>query len=201
MSRTKSPPMDIVRLEDKESKLKSFIAQFLRESCATGSLDRNRVLLVVVRSLESPAAKAVASLAGEGTLDIPVRAIVAIVGKGELDGAPQGTTAFFSGQTVRVARDPRLLDAHEQIVLGPATSWIGDCMRRDPMKRDAYECFAADCAETARWALISFERLWQVSQPVESRPVGAVQQVAAIAECAPIVQPETTDDPAMTTVR
>ena len=201
MSRTKSPPMDIVRLEDKESKLKSFIAQFVQDGCATGSPDRNRVLLVVVRSFESPAARAIASLAEEGALDLPVRAIVAIVGKGELDGTPQGASAFFAGQTVRLARDARLLDAHEQIVLGPVTSWIGDCMRRDPMKRDAYECFAADCAGTARWAQISFERLWQACVPVEGRPLATVEPQPAITERAPVLHPETAEDPTTTTAR
>lgn len=198
MSRTKSPHMDIVRLEDKESKLKSFISQFLQDNRTAVSSDRNSVLLLIVRSLESPAAKAVAALAEDGTLDLPVRAIVAVVGKAELDGPSEGAAAFFAGQTVRAARDPRLLDAHEQIVLGPATSWVGDCMRRDPMKRDAYECYAADCSETARWARISFERLWQASVPVEGRRM-AVDSVAPTVEACPAVVPvETPEDPATT---
>ena len=39
-------------------------------------------------------------------------------------------------------------------------------MRRDPMKRDAYECFAADCAKTAGWARTSHERLWNHCEPM-----------------------------------
>jgi hypothetical protein len=35
------------------------------------------------------------------------------------------------------ARHPRLVEAHEQLVLGPETCWIGDCMQRDPAKCDA----------------------------------------------------------------
>ena len=198
MSRTKSPHIDMVRLEDKESKLKSFIAQFLNEARPVGSPTDNTVLLLVVRSLESPAAKAVAALAADGTLDLPVRAIVSVGTKAEIGSASEGTSAFFAGQTMRLARDPRLLDAHEQIVLGPATSWVGDCMRRDPMKRDAYECFAADCSETARWARISFERLWNASLPVEGRTLPLADAVPALEAFAAAVAAESAEDPTTT---
>lgn len=199
MSRTKSPHIDIVRLEDKENKLKCFVAQFMREASPASSLAENRVLLLIVRSLESPAAKAVAALAEEGTLDVPVRAIVAIAAKSGHGNVVEGPAAFFAGQSVRLARDPRLLDAHEQIVLGPATSWIGDCMRRDPMKRDAYECFASDCSETARWARISFERLWQASIPIEGRPLPVMPTAAVLEACAGVVAAESGEDPTTTT--
>ena len=56
---------------------------------------------------------------------------------------------------VRWARKPRLIEAHEQLVLGPQTCWIGDSMRREPAKCDAYETYIDDCAETAgirRWS-------------------------------------------------
>jgi len=69
---------------------------------------------------------------------------------------------------IRWACNPRLLDAHEELVVGPLTSWTGDCMRRDPNKRDAYESFNSGCAEAAGWARISFDRLWQASEPLLS---------------------------------
>lgn len=199
MSRTNAPHIDIVRLEDKESKLKSFITSFVQESKAAGAPARDQVLLLVVRSLDSPAAKAVAALAADGILDLPVRAVVALMAKSELDAASDGARAFFASQTVRAARDPRLLDAHEQIVLGSAASWVGDCMRRDPVKRDAYECYAADCGRTARWARISFERLWQASAPFEFSRASAVATADMIEPCPAVVAGETIEDPATTT--
>ena len=50
---------------------------------------------------------------------------------------------------VRWARKPRLIEAHEQLVLGPETCWIGDSMRREPSKCDAYETFVDACQATA----------------------------------------------------
>jgi hypothetical protein len=57
---------------------------------------------------------------------------------------------------VRWARDPRLIEAHEQLVLGAQTCWIGDSMRRDPTKCDAFESYVEGCGEAAGCALVSF---------------------------------------------
>jgi hypothetical protein len=66
----------------------------------------------------------------------------------------------------RWARHPRLIEAHEQLVLGPETCWIGDCMRRDPSRCDAYENYVEGCGEAAGCAIVSFERLWFASEPL-----------------------------------
>ena len=92
---------------------------------------------------------------------------------------------------VRWARDPRLIEVHEQLVLGPRTCWTGDSMRRDPAKCDALETFIDDCAESAGTATASFERLWTASEPLpwsppvvrDVEPAGRVR-AADIATCA-----------------
>ncbi len=181
MSRKIAPFIDIVRLEDKETKLKSFIRTVVEQAaahCETGG--ESHAVLLIARSIESPVAKAVAALVREGTITVPVKAILALLPRQEVEGDAVGDTlaALVGAQGGRVIRDARLFDAHEQIVLGPAASWIGDCMRRDPMKRDAYECFAADCSKTAGWARTSFERLWNIC---EALPEELGQPVAAVA--------------------
>ena len=70
---------------------------------------------------------------------------------------------------IRWARDLRLLEAHEQLVIGSATSWTGDCMRREPMSRDACEIYAPGCTESAQRAALFFERIWQASEPIFER--------------------------------
>jgi hypothetical protein len=67
---------------------------------------------------------------------------------------------------VRCARHPRLIEAHEQLVLGPQACWIGDSMRRDPTKCDAFESYVEGCGEAAGCALVSFERLWVACEPL-----------------------------------
>ena len=179
MSPTNAPHIDIVRSEDKETKLKTFIKTFIDEAATkSGPAAGPQVLLLVLRSLDSPVAKAVTALVNEHVLDIPIKAIFAMIERADLETAGGDASPFSSGNAMRLSRDMRLLDVHEQLVLGPTTSWIGDCMRRDPRKRDAYECFAADCANTARWATISFDRLWDKSQTIGAAGPGISPIVA-----------------------
>jgi hypothetical protein len=77
---------------------------------------------------------------------------------------------FSMPSECRLARDPRLLAAHEQLSLSATYTWVGDCMRREPGKRDALEHYAANCAKTAAHAARSFENLWRATLPVYSVP-------------------------------
>lgn len=185
MSRKIGPFIDIVRLEDKEAKLKTFIRTVVKQS--TSSVPSDQVVLLIARSVESPVARAVAALVREGTITVPVKSILALVPRENADaGIGDTLSALVGASSARVVRDVRLFDAHEQLVLGPASSWIGDCMRRDPTKRDAYECFAADCSKTAGWARTSFERLWAVCEPLpeDSALASTIADVACIAAVA-----------------
>lgn len=64
----------------------------------------------------------------------------------------------------RFALNPRLLEAHEQLVVGQ-TVWFGDCMRRDPSKRDAFSQEKVGCSVTSSFAALSFEKLWALGTP------------------------------------
>jgi hypothetical protein len=84
-----------------------------------------------------------------------IRAIVVLS-----EGANEQVTELLGSSPTRQGCDPRLLDAHEQLAFGDRVAWIGDCMRREPAKRDAYEIYSPECAETAALARRSFERVW-----------------------------------------
>ena len=117
--------------------------------------------------MESPVVKAIAAQAAEiVAAGYSVRMIVA---QTDADAMPRGwalSDAVEVDCEVRWARKPRLIEAHEQLVLGPQTCWIGDSMRREPAKCDAYETYIDDCPKTAASAMVSFERLWQTSEPL-----------------------------------
>lgn len=202
MSRKNAPFIDIVRLEDKETKLKSFIRTVVEQSAArfAASHDSDAIFLIA-RSIESPVAKAVAALVREGTITLPVKVILALVPRqdAETEGVGETLSALTGTIGGRVVRDTRLFDAHEQLVLGAAASWVGDCMRRDPMKRDAFECYAADCSQTASWARTAFDRLWNICEPM---PDVVFQPALAQADAACIPQVAADDantDPARST--
>jgi hypothetical protein len=156
--------MSVIKRGEKEQKLGGFLrTHFACEALAAKSHE----VLLIARSFESPVAKALAGHAAQiAATRRPVRMILARADRGEM---PVGWPLADGVQVdceIRWARNPRLLEAHEQLVLSSATCWIGDSMRRDPAKCDAYETFAESNSEAATAARVSFERLWAVSQPL-----------------------------------
>ncbi|MBS0242054.1 MAG: hypothetical protein JSS20_07740 [Proteobacteria bacterium] len=85
-----------------------------------------------------------------------------------------------------------MLDAHEQLIVGDRGVWFGDCMRRDPMKRDSFGLELADDRHANRGGRFTFAELWRGAQSIYRNPVLAsvvvTQQSAAIH---PGVLPET----------
>jgi hypothetical protein len=147
------------------------IARFIRQYLDMAAHDGPQAVLLVARSDESPVARALKDAAVEiASRGIGVRMIVA---SAESAKELWPTTAGRHAREIRVARNPRLLDAHEQLVLGQRATWYGDSLRRDPLKRDAFESYMADDAAAAGRARSTFERLWQATEPLHVRQLGA----------------------------
>jgi len=141
----------------------------------------------VVRSLESPALRAVAGLSAEiAATGRSLRTLVVLPDVASETAAALPLDLGSLDANFRQARNPRLIDAHEQLVLAPAAIWIGDCMRRDPQKRDAFELFDPTGA-TALWAARCFDRLWErgepldVVRPLDAPSIDSISQAAATA--------------------
>jgi hypothetical protein len=174
--------MTMTRRGEKEARLGAFIAGGLRALAGSGQTcgpqmaePVGRAILVIARSVQSPVVKAVAAFARDiAAAGCPVRLILA-----KAEGAGL-SDAFIAVQTagldceVRAVRNPRLIEAHEQLVLGGRACWIGDTMRRDPAICDAYESFADDAPKLAAAARLTFERLWS-----DGEPLGALPPMAA----------------------
>ena len=161
---TKSPPrMQVVKCDDKKEKLIAFIEEHLDRRASAGDYAGQDEIQVVALSVFSPVVEALKAVTGRPELqNVKIKLIVADT---SADSLLQQLSSF-KAISARWAKNIRLLDAHEQLVLSSSCSWTGDCMRREPAKRDAYECFADDCLDTGRWARISFERLWAISLPL-----------------------------------
>lgn len=153
-----------VTQEQKEARLKDFIGHHV-----ASTRDNNPGFPIAYRllvlSIESPAARAVSALAADiSAAGIKVEAVLACPSR-------SGT---IESADCRFVNDLRLLDAHEQLVLDHRTVWTGDCMRRDPLRRDAYEQFSNDCQETAAHAARSFAHIWRAAGPSGSLAEGRV---------------------------
>lgn len=154
--------------EGREQRIERFIGRYL-EGTDDGRLE---AVLMVARSNESPVARALIATAA----DLSARGLRAriILANDDvpLEAGSNRSAVDALVREVRAIRDPRLLDGHEQLVLGERFVWFGDSMRRDPLQRDAYESFSADDRTAARLVRGVFERLWQLTLPLRPETSG-----------------------------
>jgi hypothetical protein len=181
--------MSVTRRGEKELRLGAFIARGLDGIAAPAHHAEpppaQHAVLVIARSVQSPVVKSVGSLAREiATAGCAVRIILA---RSERSGPVDIPIAMQTATLcqVRLARNPRLIEAHEQLVIGARICWTGDTMRRDPATCDAYESFVEDCPEIAAAAASTFERLWGDAEPLS----GPLPAAAALGTPKAIVSP------------
>ena len=72
------------------------------------------------------------------------------------------------GSHVRWAKNPRLMDAHEQAVYGPELCWTGDAVRREADKRNRLVLFE-EAPDALRRGAHAFKALWAAADPVPAR--------------------------------
>jgi len=165
---------------EKVAKISQFIAGDLETRTLHG-MQAPGTYLLLARSPNSPVAQALRANAQKlAAANVSIRAIFCEV----VPVASGNETMPFGLAELRLARDPRLLAAHEQLVLSPDCAWIGDCMRREPTKRDTYERFAENAPDVATLAARSFERLWRNAVPLRSlpqMPAGLASHISGIA--------------------
>ena len=175
--KTPPPLPSVVKREDKMETLRTFISAFwLMPRLDMASTQ----ITLIARSAESPVARALVALGPDiARRSLSVRAIFGHI---EPEKTPAGWSVsgpqIAFERDLRWAKNPRLADAHEQLVLGPNTCWIGDCLRRDPSRRDAYEQFVNADMRTASYMTTSFERLWAASVPLVVRAASGGASVA-----------------------
>lgn len=190
MTNLPNPRIGVVKCEDKELKLVEFIQASAERAVSSGE---PRVVLGIARSPDSPMARAIArALPVASAQNTTLRVVLTTLSASDDGAAPNAILAH----DVRIIRDARLLDAHELLVLDATTSWIGDCLRRDPARRDAYEWYAPDCPATARAARISFERIWAKAEPTGPvrREHGAGGGIPARGDATPDIGPQSAVD-------
>lgn len=162
-----TPPSDIqvVKKEEKEAKLGEFITRSLERRDGKG-LSGSPAMTVVARSTESPVMRSLAHhAAGLRELGFDVRVIISALDLAATDLTADGYDFSYASGGVRLLSDARLYEAHEQLTIDGTSVWIGDCMRREAAKRDAYERYSEDCGETQTFAATAFDNLWRFSSP------------------------------------
>lgn len=167
--RIASPPLLMMATRtDKEARLKDFISEGLARR-PEGSASTEPIT-IVVRNPDSPAARAAFAALSERDLGVGVRVIF---GETNVDDPMAASLLDIICGEFRILGDPRFGAAHEQLVVGTHV-WTGDCLRRDPNKRDAFEVYYPDDAASRLFAAGSFEKLWAAARPVKPIRADAV---------------------------
>jgi hypothetical protein len=172
----------------RQSELRRHLQMMSRcvEAAKTGSS-----LTMILRSAASDPAKALIGMKG-ALQRVGARAKVILARIDPEDDLRQLFTCLSelapqqpAQELIRWARNPRLLDAHEQVIYGDALCWSGDAMRRDADKRNALAMFEEDAPEPVRFGRLAFAAMWAQSTPVPERrligpasvrPSGAYEQ-------------------------
>jgi hypothetical protein len=173
----------------RQSELRRHLQMMSRcvESATAGSS-----LTMILRSAESDPAKALIGM--KGALQRAGARAKVILAKLEPEddlrqlfaGLSELAPQQPSHELIRWARNPRLLEAHEQVIYGDALCWSGDAMRRDADKRNALALFEEEASESVRFGRLAFAAIWAQSSPVperrlmgpaSARPSGAYEQV------------------------
>ncbi|MFD0988187.1 hypothetical protein [Methyloligella solikamskensis] len=136
---------------------------------------RERSLTLILRSAASGPAKALLTLADEireaGVM--PKIILAKLEPRDELERLAVLMTEIYGGSSksgaIRWTKNPRLLDAHEQAILGTSQCWSGDAMGRDPSRRNSLSMFADDAPDMVRLAELGFTALWHAAEPVSER--------------------------------
>ena len=147
-------------------------------------------LTMILRSAESDPAKALIGMKG-ALQRVGTRAKVILARLEPEDDLKQLFASLSelapqepAPELIRWARNPRLLDAHEQVTYGETMCWSGDAMRRDADRRNALTLFDEEAPDTVRLGRLAFGALWAVSAlvperrllgPATARPSGAFQ--------------------------
>jgi hypothetical protein len=153
------------------------VARFIERTKVEGAAPR--AITLVLRSANSGPAKALVSMKDElASAGIGAKAILA-----KLDPEEELRELFAClselaqevkpCELMRWARNPRLLDAHEQVTYGAVMCWTGDAMRRDADKRNALALFDEAESERARLGHLAFTAIWSVSSAVPERLLGS----------------------------
>lgn len=146
-------------------------------------------LTMVLRSPSSDPAKALIGLKGAlKRTGLGARVIVA-----HLDPADELRQLFatltelspqaYAADLIRWARNPRLLEAHEQVIYGGTMCWSGDAMRRGADRRNVLTLFEENSADKARLGRLAFAALWAASSPVPERHLTGSLSVRPFGAC------------------
>jgi hypothetical protein len=151
-------------------KFSEILLKYMESLDARGDFEpRARLITLIVRAPSSAVVKAIAGharfLAGRR---VTARLLLARFTPAPLMKELLATLDELGGDEpahdrIRWLKHPRLLDAHEQLVMGTEFCWTGDSLRRSEDRRNTLDIFSIGEPYPARLGAQSFAALWKAS--------------------------------------
>jgi hypothetical protein len=152
-------------LETREQRLIGFLTAGIEDAAGVQEGATPGTILAVARCGDSPVARALIAL--RPTLAAKGYRVLVVFAEEDAQVDQFIASGCDSGAMpdVRIVRNPRLRDAHEQLIVCGSGVWFGDSLRRDNNRRDLFEQVLAAAPETAHAAARAFDRLWARTEP------------------------------------
>ena len=172
-------------LETRERRLTGFLTAGIQDAAGAREGTTEGAILAVARCGESPVARALTALRPTlAAAGFKVR-VVFSEDDAQVDQFIAGGHDGCAMPDVRIVRNPRLRDAHEQIIVCGSAVWFGDSLRRDINRRDLFEQYLGAAPEAALAAARAFDKLWARTEPYLTLAVLASDSLAALPGRAP----------------
>ncbi len=175
--------LDAVRQAGKV--IDQFLAQFEAEH---SECCQSRSMLLVAVSPRTPMSYALVTRAAQlAKHDISLRFVFCdvedhIATKAFIDVMGKVVASETGAILGRWATHPCLADANEQLILGTEMSLTGDTLRRGTAGSNATYIVDNDAAGSVRYARLTYEELWRVSQPLYHHSAGIAEGAALLGE-------------------
>ena len=172
-------------LETREQRLTGFLSASMQEAADAREGATEGTILAIARCGESAVARALIALrpvlAANG---FKVR-VVFSEEDAQVDQFVAGSADGGALPEVRIVRNPRLRDAHEQLIVCGSAVWFGDSLRRDNNRRDLFEQYLGSAPDAALAAARAFEKLWARTEPYLTLAALSSNNLAAFPSRAP----------------
>jgi hypothetical protein len=145
----------------------------LRLETEGGNLPERNITLIA-RSPAAAAARALVGLAKElERQHVSVQIIFAKLAPVELlielASSLKITPREHSPSAIRFIKNPSLLNAHEQLIIGTSTCWTGDMLRRSEEQRNGLDLLEENAPGSVRLAEFAFNAIWNIAKPAPAR--------------------------------
>lgn len=164
-------------------KFSTVVTKYLKQLDDLDVTMRERNITLIARSPAAPTARAILQTAQEiERQQVSVQIIFAKLAPVEmlielatsLHISPRGNSV----STIRFIKNPSLLNAHEQLVLGTRICWTGDMLRRSEEQRNGLDLLEENAPGSVCLGELAFNAMWKVAKPLPARAFVAPRRTA-----------------------